>query len=390
MTITTTPLSGALGAEVHGLDPNLVDEADRAHLRAAFLEYGVLLARGLADMTPDQHIELSGVFGACAIHPIPTIRLKGHPEIIVLAAELGDTLREDDPSREEIVGQIPWHSDLTYTDAPSRGSLLLARAVPPELGMTGFIDTATVYDALPQELRARVAGRRAIHSLGPIQAALRSAARSDDEMEGGEPPTFEQVTHPLVHGHPESGRRVLNVSPAFGIASSTCIAGTWVIPSCGTTGGRCTSPPATGRSTRAACTGRPSPPASFPGRSPRSDHTGLGCRKATVPFLHHRKPTRRSRPMNHSTDAPQVRPISGALGAEVRGFSLRDVDAAGFAKIRDLLLEHLVLFFPEQHLTPDEHRSFAIPSSRSSQPTIPRSSCSAPVAGTSPTCGTRT
>ena len=50
MTIATTPLSGALGAEVHGLDPTLVDEADRAPLRAAFLEYGVLLARGLADM----------------------------------------------------------------------------------------------------------------------------------------------------------------------------------------------------------------------------------------------------------------------------------------------------------------------------------------------------
>jgi taurine dioxygenase len=59
-------------------------------------------------------------------------------------------------------------------------------------------------------------------------------------------------------------------------------------------------------------------------------------------------------------DGPQVRPISGALGAEVRGLSLREVDDAGFARIRDLLLEHLVLFFPDQHLTPDEHRSFAL------------------------------
>lgn len=59
-------------------------------------------------------------------------------------------------------------------------------------------------------------------------------------------------------------------------------------------------------------------------------------------------------------DSPQVHPVAGALGAEVRGLSLRDVDEAGFAKIRDLLLEHLVLFFPEQDLTPDEHRSFAL------------------------------
>ena len=56
----------------------------------------------------------------------------------------------------------------------------------------------------------------------------------------------------------------------------------------------------------------------------------------------------------------QVRPVSGALGAEVHGLSLRDVDDAGFEKVRDLLREHLVLFFPDQHLGPDEHRRFAI------------------------------
>ena len=215
MPITTTQLSDALGAHIHGLDPARITDEDAACLRAGFLEHGVLLAKGMADMTPDQHVALSRVFGECAIHPIPTIRLKGHPEIIVLAAELGDSLPEDDPGREEIVGEIPWHSDLTYTDSPSRGSILIARVVPPELGMTGFIDTAAVYDALPDDLRSRIEGRSAVHSLGPIQDALKSAAQADDEMEGGDAPAFEQVVHPLVHEHPESGRKVLNVSPAF-------------------------------------------------------------------------------------------------------------------------------------------------------------------------------
>lgn len=215
MAIEISPLSSALGAEIHGLDPARVDDADRDRLQEAFLEHGVLLARGLEAITPEQHIALSLVLGECAIHPIPTLRLKGFPEIIVLAAERDETLAEDDPDGDEIVGEIPWHSDLTYTAQPSRGSLLVARVVPPELGRTGFVDTAAVYDALPRALRSEITGRRATHCLGPIQAALQSAARSDDEMEGGHAPAFEQVVHPLVHEHPESGRKVLDVSPAF-------------------------------------------------------------------------------------------------------------------------------------------------------------------------------
>ena len=64
---------------------------------------------------------------------------------------------------------------------------------------------------------------------------------------------------------------------------------------------------------------------------------------------------------NTASPAPvRVRPIAGALGAEVTGLALRDLDDAGFAKVRDLLREHLVIFFPDQHLTPDEHREFAL------------------------------
>ena len=63
-----------------------------------------------------------------------------------------------------------------------------------------------------------------------------------------------------------------------------------------------------------------------------------------------------------TTTAPvtlQVDPVAGALGAEVRGVHLGSLSDAEFAAVHDVLLEHLVLFFPGQHLTPDEHRTFA-------------------------------
>ena len=50
-----------------------------------------------------------------------------------------------------------------------------------------------------------------------------------------------------------------------------------------------------------------------------------------------------------------VERLSVALGAEVRGLDLAALDADGVAMVRDLLLEHLVVFFPDQHLAGDDH-----------------------------------
>lgn len=55
-----------------------------------------------------------------------------------------------------------------------------------------------------------------------------------------------------------------------------------------------------------------------------------------------------------------VEPVAGALGAEIRGVHLGSLTDEQFAAVHDALLDHLVLFFPDQHLTPDEHRSFAM------------------------------
>ena len=61
-----------------------------------------------------------------------------------------------------------------------------------------------------------------------------------------------------------------------------------------------------------------------------------------------------------AVDDFRVEPLSGALGAEIRGIDLATpLDAPRFAAIRRALLEHLVLFFPDQELSPDQQRDFA-------------------------------
>ena len=60
------------------------------------------------------------------------------------------------------------------------------------------------------------------------------------------------------------------------------------------------------------------------------------------------------------TDADlDVTPLSGNIGAVIRGVDLRDVDDITVAAIRRVWLDRKVVFFPGQHLDPDSHQAFA-------------------------------
>ena len=59
-----------------------------------------------------------------------------------------------------------------------------------------------------------------------------------------------------------------------------------------------------------------------------------------------------------TTDNLRVTRLAGALGAEVHGFSLAKLNDSDVARIEDLLTENLVLFFPDQYPTADEHLTF--------------------------------
>lgn len=196
------------GAEVSGVaDPADLSAEQRESLARALAERGVLVLRGL-DPTPEQHVELTRVFGEPEIHPMESIRMAGVPEIIELKVDLTDHVRGDDDG-DRVIADIAWHADLTYVEQPSRGALLRAVDVPPVGGDTLWIDMAQVHSALPDHLRRRIAGLEVVHSLDDPRVA------AHDEMTGASTTEFPPVVHPLVHRHPVSGEPVLNISPAF-------------------------------------------------------------------------------------------------------------------------------------------------------------------------------
>ena len=64
--------------------------------------------------------------------------------------------------------------------------------------------------------------------------------------------------------------------------------------------------------------------------------------------------------MRERYDRIVVQPVTGALGAEILDVDLADeLDNETFSEIYDAFLDHLVLFFRDQQLTPEQHKDFA-------------------------------
>jgi taurine dioxygenase len=108
-------------------------------------------------------IELSTrKFGELEISPRTQFALPGHPEILVLSniIENGKPIGNADAGRT-------WHTDMSYTETPPRGSLLYALEIPIEngraLGDTVFASAAAAFESLPADKQASLLGLRAIH-----------------------------------------------------------------------------------------------------------------------------------------------------------------------------------------------------------------------------------
>ena len=204
------PFSGAAGAEIIGLDLALpINDEDFARVHRAHLEHHVVVFRDQR-ITPAQQIAFSRRFGVLQIHVLKQFLLTGHPEILIVSnvIENGQAIGLGDAGKF-------WHSDLSYKELPSLGSMLHAQELPAEGGDTLFADMHHAWDTLPHALRHAVEGRSAAHSY--------TARYSESKFEGNWRPTLtpeqlaqvHEVVHPVVRTHPENGRKALFVSEGF-------------------------------------------------------------------------------------------------------------------------------------------------------------------------------
>jgi len=186
-------LSPAGGAEITGVDLALPLAAEvLARVRAALLEHQFLVFPGQA-LTREQQYAFTTQFGEVERHG------GGRPGKRHDVAHVTANLDADgNPSDRFAKGaNYRWHTDKPYYRTPPLFTTLHAVELPPEGGDTEFANTRLAFEALPDDMKRRIAGLRVVF-----------------QWEAGKRPGYyaselPPVDHPLARTHPETGQPAL-------------------------------------------------------------------------------------------------------------------------------------------------------------------------------------
>ncbi len=200
--INVHPISGAIGAEVFGVDLSkpLPDVAVH-EIRRALLDHLVIFFRDQA-LTPPQQLAFAERFGEPLQYPF----VKGLDECPMIVPVLK---REHETVN---FGGI-WHSDTAYLEQPPMGSMLYAKELPPFGGDTLFANMYLAYETLSDGIKHMLEGIKAVNSADrPAVAATRENRVRESGRVADIGPT--EANHPVVRTHPETGRKALFVNVA--------------------------------------------------------------------------------------------------------------------------------------------------------------------------------
>ena len=204
--LTIQPLTGAMGAEISGVQLGQLSASDFAQVQTALFEYGAVFFRDQELSHADQ-IAFARRFGELEVHPIVN-GMEDHPEIIKVLKPAGDSATFG----------TGWHSDNSFFEQPSLGSVLYGVTIPPQGGDTLFASQYLAYDALSPGLKATLDGMTAVHTAGPAY----TSETAKEKYEGKTPITYRwsdsvhaEVEHPVVRTHPATGRKALYVNRMF-------------------------------------------------------------------------------------------------------------------------------------------------------------------------------
>ena len=206
--IDVQPLAGSLGAEVAGVDvATALDDATLREIRAALLRYGVIVLRD-QKLTRESQLAFARRLGTPEVHPIAN-GMADHPEVI----------RVLKPAGERAFFGTSWHTDNSFFEKPTSFTILYGETVPPVGGDTIYASMELAYETLSAPMQALLDPLVAVHS---ASRAYDPRTTGDAKYKGEAPITYtysdaiyDEVEHPVVRTHPETGRRSLYVNAMF-------------------------------------------------------------------------------------------------------------------------------------------------------------------------------
>jgi taurine dioxygenase len=208
MRLSVKKSDAACGAEIVFDLARDIDDPTFREIERAFHDNIVVVFRG-QQLSNERHVEFSRRFGELEIHIVKRYLLPGFPEILLIS-----NIRDQ---RDEHIGLadagFTWHTDTSYRRRPSRCSLLYAKEVPHRdgrpLGDTVFANTIAAYEVLPEAVKKRINGLKAIHRYSARRRVADSPRPKLTREQLEETP---DVAHPIVRTHPYTGRKSLYIT----------------------------------------------------------------------------------------------------------------------------------------------------------------------------------
>jgi alpha-ketoglutarate-dependent taurine dioxygenase len=192
--ITVKRLTGAIGAEMRGLDlKHSLDERTFAMIHQAFLDHCMLVFRG-QHLEPPAQTAFAQRWGKLFIAPfLKQNELPGHSDVI----------KQVNLGKAESYTTEVWHSDQSFLPAPPSHSILTAQVLPEAGGDTMFASQYAAYENLSSGMKRMLHELRALHR----GAKLAQVTKNED--------TSRPQSHPIVRTHTETGRKSLYVNRLY-------------------------------------------------------------------------------------------------------------------------------------------------------------------------------
>ncbi len=209
---TVRKLHPALGAEVRGVDMRQPLDA------TAFRELQDIWMQNLVLVFPEQHVSdpehvaFTRYFGEPEIFHQKIIRSQRVKEIFRVSNvdEDNNLMPPDHPVAQQVALAQFWHTDSSYRQIPCTGALLHGVEVSRTGGETQFTNMYLVYESLPDTLKRKVDGRKALHDFGHMHTQAKLKPLTEEEKAAMPP-----VWQPMVRKHPVTGRSALYISPIY-------------------------------------------------------------------------------------------------------------------------------------------------------------------------------